>query len=128
MGDYILCTIRHKISMRDQGGMNEHRSPDSPDEDPRGSSAEERSVPKEEDIQADQNPEGATIDKGRGGVCNTQRGCGQGAAANEGTGALDLPGDLVSSRQTDGATDNRECQRYGGKKSGMRVPTSTAGG
>ena len=76
----------------------------------------------------DQTPNGTTTDGWRGIVCNTRRGCGQGAAANEGTGALDLPGDLVSSRQTDGATDNRECQRYGGKKSGMRVPTSTAGG
>ena len=107
MGDYILCTIRHKISMRDQGGMNEHRSPDSPDEDPRGSSTEERSVPKKEDIQADQNPEGTTIDKGRGGVCNTQRGCGQGAAANEGASAPDLPGDLALIIKTNGTIYSR---------------------
>ena len=76
----------------------------------------------------DQTPNGTTTDGCRGRVCNTQRGCGQGAAANDGMGALDLPGDLVYSRQTDGATDNREGQRYGGKTAGMRVPTITAGG
>ena len=55
----------------------------------------------------DQNPDGKTIDGGRGRVCNTQRGGGQVTAANKGAITLDIPGDLAYIRQTDGTTENR---------------------
>ena len=90
-----------------QGGTDEHRSPDGLDSDPRGRITEERCVSKEEEMLINQNLDGTTIDGGRGGVCNTQRGDGQGAAANKGATALDLPGELASSIQTDGTTENR---------------------
>ena len=77
---------------------------------------------------ADQNPDSTTIDGGRGGVCNTQRGCGKVTSANKGASALVLPGDLAYSRQMDGTTDNREGQLYGFKTGKTRIPTSTAGG
>ena len=47
---------------------------------------------------------------------------------NEGALVLDLSGDLVSIRQTDDTTENREGERYRGKTSETRAPTSTAGG
>ena len=72
--------------------MDEHRSPGGPGGALRGRSTEERRVPKEEEMLADQTPYGTTVDGGRGGVCNTQRGGGQGAEANKGASALDLPG------------------------------------
>ena len=45
-----------------------------------------------------QTPDGTTIYGGRGRVCNTQGGGGQGAAANEGVSALDFPGYLAANR------------------------------
>ena len=111
-----------------QGGTDEKISLDGTDGTQRGRSAEERQVPKEEEIMADQTTEGTAIDKGRGGIFNTQRGGGQDASANKGTCVLDIPVDLASSRQTDGTTEYREGQRNRGKKAETRVPTSTADG
>ena len=79
-------------------------------------------------MMANQNPDGTNIDGGRGGVCKTQRGGGQGVESNKGASALDIPGELVPSIQTDGNTENREVQRYGFKTGKRIVPTSTAGG
>ena len=75
-----------------------------------------------------QTPDGTNIDGGRGGVCNTQRGCGKGAEANKGASDLDIPGELAPSIHTDGTTENREFQCYGFKTGKTIVPTSTAGG
>ena len=112
----------------DQGGTDEHRSVDGPGGDSRGRIAEERRVPKEEDILANQTTDSTTIDGGRSIVCNTQRGGGKDAAANEGASVLDLPGNLASRIQTDGTTENREGHHYRVKTGETRVPTSTAGG
>ena len=91
----------------DQVGMDEHRSLDGPGGSTRVMSAEERRIPKEEDILADQNPDSTTIDGGGGSVCNIQRGGGQDAASKEGASVIGIPGELASNIQKDGTTENR---------------------
>ena len=78
--------------------MDVHISWDGTSGAPRGSITEERHIHKEDNILGNQTPDGTTIDVGRGGFCNTQRGGGQGAAANKGASALGFPADLAPSR------------------------------
>ena len=53
--------------------------------------------------------------EGGGGIQCTQGIYVQDAAANDGASVLNLPGDLVTGRQTDGAPENREVQCDGVK-------------
>ena len=66
--------------------------------------------------------------EGGGGIRETQGGDRQDASANDGAIIMDLPGDLDTGGLKDGAPENREGQREGGKTGATGVYEINSGG